>query len=310
MKKVLIAAPAAEPLTLQEVKDHLRLDSGSFADNVDEAQSIAPSAHATTTGYGLIGSAVDVLSYESLINLVSGTNGATGTVDVKVQHSDDNITYIDWESFTQVTTVNDNTTYEKEYTGGKQYVRAVAQVLLAICDFSVTVSRHITEVTDDTYLTALITLAREYVEGVTWRALITQTWEVYPGCFYDPIDLPLGSLQSVEYFGYTESDGTRVGLSEGVGNDYLVETNGPETGSVVLAYGASYPSFTPYPYHPIQIQFICGYGDTGSDVPQIYKSAMLLLISDWYEHREAQTDMQLYKNKSVDNLLIMRRLYS
>ena len=87
---MMVSGPETEPVSLAELKLHLRLDSGSFADSLDSTQSIAPGSHATTTGYGLTGTAVEILGYQTVVYLKAGGNGAGGTVDVKIQESDDN----------------------------------------------------------------------------------------------------------------------------------------------------------------------------------------------------------------------------
>jgi uncharacterized phiE125 gp8 family phage protein len=307
MKTVQIAEPSTEPVTLQEIKEHLRLDSGDFADNLDTTQSITPADQATTTGYGLVGAGVDVLLYETVINLNSGTNGATGTVDVKIQDSDDDITYTDWFSYTQVTTANDNEIYEKEYTGGRRYVRAVAQVLLASCNFSVDVIRRNTQAVDDTLLSSMITQAREYSEGMTWRRFITQTIDLYLDSFSDRIEIPYGNLQSVTHIKYLDTDGTENTLST---DDYIVETNGDGKGAIVKAYNVTYPTSELYPSNPIQIRFVCGYG-VASAVPELFKSAIKLLVGGWYGNREgmASQPSTFKDNPSVLRLLNMRRLF-
>ncbi|MFH0894766.1 MAG: hypothetical protein V2A54_10045, partial [Bacteroidota bacterium] len=159
----------AEPISLQELKEWLRLNSGSFADNFIAVQSIAPGSHAVTVGYTLEGAYADVLGYSAVVILDSGTNGTitgppllTGTVDIKIQESDDHITWIDWTggAFTQITTANDNAIYEKAYTGSKQYIRVVGKVLLAACEFGVQIAKYSSDVTEDTLLTSIISTAR------------------------------------------------------------------------------------------------------------------------------------------------------
>ena len=59
MKVKLITDIATEPVTLSEVKNHLRIDSNSFADNVTTYQSIVPSLHTVGT---LEGTGIDVLA--------------------------------------------------------------------------------------------------------------------------------------------------------------------------------------------------------------------------------------------------------
>lgn len=106
MKAHLYAAPTIEPITLAELKMHLRLDSGSFADSIDEVQSIAPGLKAFVDNWTThAGAAVEVLGLSSVVALASGTSAAGGTVDVKIQDSDDNVTWSDWgTAFTQITT--------------------------------------------------------------------------------------------------------------------------------------------------------------------------------------------------------------
>lgn len=293
MALYLKTAPALEPVSLAEAKLHCRIDSTSFADDLTSAQSVAPGSHIIAAAYSLVGAGVDVLGYSALVLLEAGTNGAGGTVDVKIQESDDDTTYTDWTggSFTQVTTANDNTTYEKSYTGTKQYIRVVATVANASCEFGVSIIKDAPASAEDALLEALITTAREWCEGYQNRAYISQTRELWlddwPGADY--IKIPLPPLQAVNSIKYYDTDDTAATMDT---VDYFVDTKS-EPGRVSLAYSKSWPTTTLRPINGVCVEFEAGYGDAANDVPYRVKQAMLLLIGHLYEHREQSTEKAL-----------------
>jgi uncharacterized phiE125 gp8 family phage protein len=278
-------AVATEPITLAEVKQYLRIDSGSFADNLASVQSIAPGSHSIAASYSLVGTAVDVLGYNALVILESGTNGATGTVDVKIQESDDNSTWSDWSggAFTQVTTANDNATYEKAYTGTKQYIRVVATIALAACEFGVSILKGAATSEEDALLTAYIQEAREYAEDLTGKALATQTIDVlfddFPNAGYMELDMP--PLQSVTSVKYKDSSGTEKTMT--VTTEYLIDY-GTETcpARIVLPYAVSWPSFVPYPFNAVTVRCVVGY----TSLPKMMKNALLYHVGLKYKYRD------------------------
>lgn len=314
MRVVLSSAPATEPVSLAEAKLHLRLDSGTFADNTGELQSLTPASRAVAADYTThVGTAVEVLGYQALVILNSGTNGAGGTVDCKIQDSDDGAAWTDYSggAFTQVTEANDNAIQELAYTGTKRYIRTVAKVLVADCVFGTTVIRFTPSTSEDSDLTDIIQAARENVEDICRRALITQTWDYYLDSFppANAFKLPFGNLQSVTHIKYTDSGGTQSTMT--ATTEYLVETNGEYPGRIVLPYGAAWPSFTPYPSNPIVTRFICGW-TAASEIPRKIKSAIKMIITDLYLNREARSygSMDYRENPAVMRLLTSSRIWN
>jgi len=162
---------------------------------------------------------------------------------------------------------------------------------------------------DNDLLQAMAFAARERVEDVTSRALLTQTWE----CYLDEwpsenfITLPLGNLQSVTSVKYKDSAGTETTMT--VTTQYIVETNGEEKGRIVLPYGCSWPSFTAYPSNPITIRFVCGW-TSAALVPHKIKAAIKMMCADMWEMRgEPVIGQTVIENKTVDALLQSSRLW-
>jgi len=287
MSLKIFASPAVEPIGLQEAKSHLKLESGSYADNTTASQIIAPGAHVIAAAYSLKGTGIDVSAARNvLVLLESGTNLATGTVDVKLQESDTDVdaNYTDVASgaFTQVTTANDNATYEKAYTGRKKYLRVVCTVANATCEFGVSVLLDSPTATDDTEITRLIVAARRHCENFSGRAYITQTWDLYLDAFPsgDEIKIPLPPLQTVTWIKYKNTVGT---LTEWLPiTDYIVDIHS-EPGRIVLDYGISWPS-TYGAIQAVQIRFVAGWG-IASAVPEHIKQAILLKLTDLYQNR-------------------------
>ena len=138
---------------------------------------------------------------------------------------------------------------------------------------------------DDDYIGSLVKAARQYVEVTCGRALITQTWDIFLDDWpdVDYFHLPLSPLQSVTSITYEDSDGNTSTFSS---DDYRVDA-ASDPGSVVLDYGASWPSVTLAATNPITVRIVCGYGDAASDVPMPIIQAMLMLIRHWYDNRSS-----------------------
>lgn len=164
---------------------------------------------------------------------------------------------------------------------------------------------------DNELITALIVAARQYVEGATNRALISQTWRLsldywpYANC----IRLPKPPLQSVTSLVYLDEDGNQTTWDA---SNYIVDTDS-EPGRLVLADDASWPSLTLYPSNPIRVTYVAGYGDEGSDVPEHLRLALKLLIGHWYENREAIVSTGAVPKEiplAVESLINLHRVFA
>jgi len=164
--------------------------------------------------------------------------------------------------------------------------------------------------TDDTYIGTLVTIARTAAEKYTRRAFINQTWKM----FLDPpqvvmrdewwsgvrqssirslsnpesIDLPLAPLVSVTHVKFYDDSDAAVTFDSG---NYQVSAYAGETadkGRITLRTGAVWPSVGSAGLRnadAMEIQFVAGYGSSGSSVPSQIKQGILAEIAHLYENR-------------------------
>lgn len=157
------------------------------------------------------------------------------------------------------------------------------------------------------YIQRLIAAARQYVEDYTWRALVTQTWELaldeFPG---GAVVLAKGRLGSVTSVKYRDAAGIEQTLSP---TSYQVD-DVAEPGRVLPAPGTSWPSVETGRVNAVRIRFVAGFGPP-SDVPAPIKAAMLLIIGHLYEHREMEVigTISTPLNFAVDALLSPYRMH-
>lgn len=146
---------------------------------------------------------------------------------------------------------------------------------------------------DDVLVTALVTAALEYVSNYTGRSIGVQTWEATssPPSGLSFFELPLPPLLSVDEVRYTVA-GTEY---EWPAEEYEVIANG-----IRPAYGRAYPQCD-----SMTVQFTCGY----ETLPESLKFAALLIVGDLFENREGQSQVQLYTNTAVENLLRPFRVF-
>ena len=163
---------------------------------------------------------------------------------------------------------------------------------------------------DDTLISRMIVAARQHCETYTGRAFVPRTNRADLAGFYAAINLgdPVSSA-TIQYYD-TASPSVLTTLSASA---YQLHQ-----GVIQRRFGESYPAVAARP-DAVQITYVAGYQPTSSpitdwaeSVPSALKVAMLLMIADMYENREAQfvfSGQAVSANRTVKLLLDPYRLY-
>jgi uncharacterized phiE125 gp8 family phage protein len=137
----------------------------------------------------------------------------------------------------------------------------------------------------DALIAGYIASAREEVEAMTNRALITQTRvykiDRFPTSIQQLIELPGGTLQAVSSIQYVDADGA---TQTWAASNYIADA-GPDLGLVGLAYQKTWPTIRQWDL-PVTISYAVGYGDDPGDVPEKLRTAIQLIAADLFARRE------------------------
>lgn len=128
---------------------------------------------------------------------------------------------------------------------------------------------------DDAYITALISVAREWCEQYIRRALSEQTISVVLDEFSNTIALPVTPVQSVTSIKYLNESGVEQTLAPTV---YYVDTY---SGAIKLNPNQAWPTVFNRE-DVITIEYEAGY----TVIPFPIRAAMLLIIGSLYENRQ------------------------
>ncbi len=136
---------------------------------------------------------------------------------------------------------------------------------------------------DDSFLSMLISTARQSAEKFCRRVFINQTWDLTLNSneVSDPLEVLKPPLQSITSITYIDTAGVTQAFSS---SNYWVDTNS-EPGRILLKPGGSWPSGM-RDYASFIIRYIAGYGANPDDVPGAIREAMLRMVTTLYERRE------------------------
>ena len=272
MKCALITAPTIEPVSLEELRIHLRLDY-----DIEEDESLDALVE-SCRGY------VEDFTRRALL---------TQTWDYYLdEFPSGNYIKLPFGNLQSVTRI---TYKESDWDGTNEPVSS-----LTISDSSCVEANgtHDLKFTGSctTAATGTYTIASNIITAVTltsggagYSAIPTVATQTADGAITAAIGPGLLMLQNT---------------------DYLVETNGEQCGRIVLPYSYTWPSPTLYPSNPIIIRFVCGWTDD-SLVPAKIKTAIKMLAAKGYEGRGEDVigRVMVYEDKFYSRLLNSVRLH-
>lgn len=152
----------------------------------------------------------------------------------------------------------------------------------------------------DTEIASLIKQARQQFERDTSRALITQTWKMFVDTWPAEgraFNLPLAPLASVTTIQYRDAAGA---LQTWATTEYVVDADS-EPGRIVLATSKSFPALETDRPNAVIVTFVCGYGAAASNVPEMMRRAVLLLVEHYYDRGINETVYEAYQRISRAN---------
>lgn len=283
---VLNAAPAVEPLSVAAARRHLRLDaqygepapgaptvalaSPAAVGNVDDGAHRYRVTFVTADGEtegGTISDAVTVAdkTVNGKVELTGIPLGGAAVTSRKIYRTE-----AGGSDYLLLATIADNTT--TAYTDN-------------IADSSLGAAAPTTNGTEDPELVSMIQAARESVEKLCGRSLITQTWDLWLDSWpaSGVIKLPRPPVQSVTSVVYYDTDDTEATFAA---SNYLVDT-AAFPGRLILNSGASWPTTSLRPLKSVRVRYVTGYGDAAGDVEANDVALMKLLLGHMYANREA-----------------------
>lgn len=137
---------------------------------------------------------------------------------------------------------------------------------------------------EDLYLDRLINAGIGMVDakGMLGQGLITQTWAQWMA--NSPpreVALQLGPVQSVTAVKYYDANGDLQ--TDTLANYDVFGLSRSKT--IKPKAGYSWPT-AQVRQDAIKIEYVIGFGDASTDVPETIRHAMLMLVAYWYENRE------------------------
>lgn len=148
---------------------------------------------------------------------------------------------------------------------------------------------------EDDLIELLIGMAASLIDGPDGigYAMEAQTWKLTLDRFPSVIKLPMRPVVSVSSITYVGNDGSTITLAA---ESYRVIITGG-LAQIEPVEGLAWPS-TKNVTGAVNVTFVAGTG-----TPKPLKVAVLMMVSDAFDNREAQSKVEIKQNKAVSDIL-------
>jgi hypothetical protein len=142
---------------------------------------------------------------------------------------------------------------------------------------------------DEETIARLIEVATDFISGPSGigTALLTEEWKLSLDSLPSVIELDLTPVQSVDSVTYVDEDGVTQTVDPAT---YYVDV---DQRPAIVAFIATRPITKAVP-GAVKVHFTAGYG-APADVPADLRHAALLLISHYFENREAVQEVETFE---------------
>lgn len=160
--------------------------------------------------------------------------------------------------------------------------------------------------TDDAYITALITIARQQAEHEAQRSFAPQTLRLRASGWSDGVELPRGPVNTVSHVRYQDAENVQQTLAAAA---YYIDRSALVP-VVRRAYGYTWPQLYAQ-QDVIEVQYTAGTWNSGAghETPRSALQYMLLLIGSMYENREADAERAAVRLQFAERLLDAYRVH-
>lgn len=167
---------------------------------------------------------------------------------------------------------------------------------------------------DDALIASQIIGARNFVERLTSRALITQTiteyFDDWPTLPPNPktldsrvLKLHIAPVQSITSISYIAEGADPNTYTTWASSNYFLDAasgaNGIGPARICKKKDVDWPTIEPYT-NSIKVVYVAGYGASSSSIPASLLSAMRRLCGSWYRFRSGHNDDDIIVKSLID----------